>query len=253
MLLSGTDITDYIKPRHYQAVAALPRSPKLAIIHASSDPATDSYLAAKQAYANDIGAVVQIHRPPADTAALVAAVEKLNRDDHVDGIVVQLPLPSAVDTDAVVAALEPAKDIDGLGPAASFDPATAVGILWLLSGYGIDYHGKTIAVVGQGRLVGAPLADLLEASGGRVIRCDVTTTDLKPSLQAADIIVTAAGRPGLITPDLVPPDAVVIDAAGDADPALYDRADLKITPTPGGVGPMTVAALFDQLLRAAAK
>ncbi len=154
------------------------------------------------------------------------------------------------------------KDVDGLGPNSPFDAATPKAILWLLGGYNIDFKGKTVVVVGQGLLVGAPLATMLEDSGAHVIRCDKSTADLRSEVMKADIIVTATGQPNLITADMVKSGTVVIDAGtaeidgnlvGDVDHALYEDESLKITPNPGGVGPITVAALFDNLLQAATK
>jgi methylenetetrahydrofolate dehydrogenase (NADP+) / methenyltetrahydrofolate cyclohydrolase len=251
MLLEGKDIASYIQQRHYQQLKLMAIRPKLAIIHASSDPATETYLKAKQLYGQDVGIEVEVVRPDPTTAGIIEQIKRLNRDQNVHGIIVQLPLPKTVDTDQVINAIAPNKDVDGLSPNSPYQPATPTGILWLLAGHRIDCHGKVIAVVGQGRLVGAPVSRMLEASGSEVVRCDITTRDLAAQTLAADIIITATGEPELIKPGMVKAGAVVIDAAGDVDAALMQDSSLKITPARGGVGPMTVAALFDNLIRAA--
>lgn len=250
MLLSGKDLADYIKQRHYQQVRGFSVPPRLAIIHASSDSATDSYLMAKQAYGEDIGASVDVHRPKPETAVIIQLIKKLNQDHSTTGIIVQLPLPDEVDTDAVLDSVDPVKDIDGLGTKSKFDPATPTGILWLLAGYNIDYKDKIVAVVGQGRLVGAPLSRMLKASGAKVIPLDEDSKDLREQVKSADIVITAAGQPDLITPAMVHSGQVIIDAGGDVDPEVQNLPDVKITPAIGGVGPMTVAALYDNLLHA---
>jgi methylenetetrahydrofolate dehydrogenase (NADP+)/methenyltetrahydrofolate cyclohydrolase len=175
-------------------------------------------------------------------------------------MIVQLPF-DGVDVDEVLAAIKPEKDVDGLGPTPIFDPATPKGIIWILGAYDIDFKGKTVAVVGQGRLVGAPLSQMLEDSGANVIRCN-SKSDLKAECLKSNIVVSAVGKPGLIGPGMVEPGTVVIDAGtadlggsvvGDVDKALYDDETLKVTPNPGGVGPVTVSALFDNVILAAKK
>jgi methylenetetrahydrofolate dehydrogenase (NADP+) / methenyltetrahydrofolate cyclohydrolase len=254
-LLSGRDLALYIKERHSRSARIL--GAKLAILYAGDDPATAKYIAAKERYGQDIGAEV-IARKCGSGQELEEAIDELNADETVDGIIVQLPLPW--DVQHLLDKIDPTKDVDGLGEKALYDPATPTGIIWLLSGYNIDVKGKRVAVVGQGKLVGKPVARMLEDAGANVVACDIETTDLAVQTKSADIVITATGSPGLITSEMVGPNAVVIDAGtamkdgklvGDCDQTLYDRPDIKITPVPGGVGPMTVAALFDHLLRAA--
>lgn len=251
MLLSGTDLAAYIQERHYRQVQGLGFVPKLVDLHASSDRRTEAYLKVKSTYAAQIGVKFEICRPQPETDQITRQIQLLNQDPTVNGLMVQLPLPESVDTDAVVTAIAPAKDIDGLSPKADYPPATPTGILWLLAGHNLDYKGKVITVVGQGRLVGAPLSKMLADSGAQVIRCDLTTKNLTAETLKADIVVAAAGQKNLIKPGMVKSGAAVIDAAGDVDPALLDDETLKITPPAGAVGPMTVAALFDNLIRAA--
>jgi methylenetetrahydrofolate dehydrogenase (NADP+) / methenyltetrahydrofolate cyclohydrolase len=260
-LLDGREIAGYIKQRHYQQARGLRPKPRLAILHASNDPATETYIKVKQAYASDIGIETEVYQAPPTQEALVPIIKQLNRDKTTTGIILQLPLPDPKVAVAAIQAIDPARDVDGLNPQSSYDSATATGILWLLSGYAIDLRGKTVAVIGQGS-VGKPTSELLRRAGAKVLVADEQTKNLAKMCLSADIIVGAAGQAGLIKPEMVKPGAVVIDAgismvegriAGDADPALMSRDDVAITPNPGGVGPMTVAALFDNLLRAAVK
>ncbi len=253
--LDGRDVAGFIKARHAAVVRGLAVPPRLVIVRQGATPATDMYLRVKQRYGQDLGLTVDTYTET--PATLLDRIKTLNHDPAVTGINVELPLADDPGlTGPALAAVKLAKDIEGLAPRSTFEIVTPKAILWLLAAYNIDLKGHLIAVVGQGRLVGRPLADRLEASGCKVIRADEHTPDLAAALSAADIIVSATGQSGLITPAMVAQDAVVVDAGAphsDLDPALYDRTDLKITPNPGGVGPMTVAALFDNLLIAAQK
>ncbi len=250
-LLEAKDVVGFIQERHIRVVAGLENQPRLAIVRMGDDPATDRYLKAKTGYGEDIGAAVDIYPEAPDT--IVDRIHRLNRDKSVTGIIVQLPLTDHNLTDQALAAVAPEKDVDGLGPNTTFEAATPKAALWLLASYNVDLKGR-IVVVGQGRLVGKPLADRLEASGCDVVRCDIHTKDLKAETLQADIIFTGTGQPALIKSDMVKVGAVLVDTGSprnELDPALFDRPDLIITPNPGGVGPMTVASLFDNLLIAA--
>lgn len=260
MILDGRSLADFIKVRHFQQARSFRLAPKLAIINASADPATHSYLTAKITYGQDIGVVVETHSPKANTSNIQELIQTLNQDNSVDGIIVQLPLPKSIDTAAVLDSVAPAKDVDGLGKASKFDPATPTAVLWLLAGYGVEFKDRTVAIIGQGRLVGAPLAKILQDSGAHVRTADVHTKDLAAVTKGASIVVSAVGQPGIIKPDMIDPDTVIIDGglgsqdgelAGDVDPAVQDVAGVKLTLPRGGLGPMTVAALYENLLRAA--
>lgn len=263
MLLSGKELAGFIKQRHYKQVRSLGFSPVLAIVmSAQANAATRMYVkSSKSRYSQDVGATVQVHEVEGDTTAVVKLIKKLNADLSINGLIVQLPF-SGLDVDAALAAIDPNKDVDGLNAHSRFDPATPKAILWLLSSYGIEWKDQVVAVVGQGRVVGKPLADILERSGARVMRCDINTKDLAAETLKAEIIITAAGVPNLIKAGMVRPGAVIVDAGttemggnlvGDVDHALYEDEALKVTPNPGGVGPVTVAALFDNLLLAASR
>jgi methylenetetrahydrofolate dehydrogenase (NADP+)/methenyltetrahydrofolate cyclohydrolase len=251
-LLDGRAAAGYIKERHVGQALGLDVPPRLVIVREGEDESVDSYIRAKRSYGADIGVAVEVFSETADT--LVERVKALGSYMSVTGVIVQLPLAHPELTDAALAAVPVAKDVDGLAPGSTFEPATPKAIAWLLAAFNVDLAGKTVAVVGQGRLVGAPLSDRLESSGIRVLRLDKSTPDLAAALLTADVIITATGRPGLITSAMIAPNAVVVDAgapASDLAPDVADRTDLTITPNPGGVGPMTVAALFDNLLIAA--
>lgn len=250
-LLDGREIAEYIQQRHTSQVAGLDPAPRLAIIRSAQNEAGDRYLKMKRAYGEDIGVPVDLYVET--EATIIGRIKELNADPAVTGIIIQLPLETPEITDTALAAVAPHKDVDGLGAHSPYEAATPKAALWLLAAYNVDLAGR-IVVVGQGRLVGKPLADRLEASGKQVVRCDIHTKDLRVETLQADIIFTGTGQAGLIKPGMVKEGAVLIDTGSprnEFDPALYDRADLTLTPNPGGVGPMTVASLFDNLLIAA--
>ena len=260
--LNGRELADFVKERQAKQVRALRQAhhvyPKLAIVQTIDNPVIDSYVRLKQAYGADILIDVEIYK--IDQEQLPGVVERLNGDSSVHGIIIQLPLADESATQASVDLVAPAKDVDGLGANATLDPATPLAIIWLLAGYNVDLRGKQIAIVGNGRLVGAPLARLWQASGYDVTVFDENSQDMQAQLPDFDIVVTATGVPGLITPANIKQKAVVVDAGtaaehgkivGDLAPDLRQRDDLTITPEKGGVGPLTVAALFDNVIRAA--
>jgi methylenetetrahydrofolate dehydrogenase (NADP+)/methenyltetrahydrofolate cyclohydrolase len=260
-LLNGTDLASYIKQRHVQQVQALAADgivPKLAIVQVKDDPVINTYVRLKNDYGGDIGAEVEIHKVKQAEAGEL--LNKLSNDKSVHGIIVQLPLEDPSQTDEIVNLVEPKKDVDALGKQSKFDPATPMAILWLLSGYNIELRGKHILLIGRGKLVGGPLERILKASGMDVEVLDREVPDLKDRTLAADIIITATGRPAILYPDMIKQDAVVVDAGvasesgktvGDLSPEVYERDDLTITPEKGGVGPLTVSALFENVIRAA--
>jgi methylenetetrahydrofolate dehydrogenase (NADP+)/methenyltetrahydrofolate cyclohydrolase len=212
----------------------------------------------KSSYGEDIEVEVDIYTPSDDE--LLGQIEKLNNDKNIHGIIIQLPLADTAQTETAVNAVVSEKDVDGLGLNAKFTPATAMAIDWLLVGYNVDLVGKKIAIVGNGRLVGAPLFKLWNSMGLDVAVYDDATTDLAEKLKIAEIIVSATGVPGLIKSDMIRQKAVVVDAGtasengkivGDVADEVRDRQDLTITPIRGGVGPLTIAALFDNVITSA--
>lgn len=261
-LLNGAEIAGFIKERQARQVRSLRQAshvaPKLAIVLTIEHPAINTYIRMKQRYGADILVDVDIHRIQQSEAP--AVIDRLNHDDSVHGIIVQLPLEDPAETDTIVNLVAPEKDVDALGNNATLDPATPLAIMWLLAGYNIDLRDKDIVLVGRGKLVGAPLEKMLRESGLTVRVIDRSTTDIATELLSADVIITATGSPGLITSDMIKIGAVVVDAGvageegntvGDVTPDVYDRGDLTITPTKGGVGPLTVCTLFDNVIRAA--
>jgi methylenetetrahydrofolate dehydrogenase (NADP+) / methenyltetrahydrofolate cyclohydrolase len=261
-LLDGLELRGYIMERQAKQVRALRQSwrviPRLAIIQTSDSSVIDTYVRMKRGYGEDILVEVDIYK--IDQADLMTQIETLNNDDSVHGIITQLPLADPDQTEAAVNAVAAEKDVDGLGEHSTLTPATAMAIDWLLAGYNVELAGKEIAIVGNGRLVGAPLAELWKSAGYNVNVYDKKTEDLPGAVREADVIVTATGVPSLIKVDMVKKGAVIVDAGtaaehgkivGDVAPEVRELDDVTITPIKGGVGPLTVAALFDNVIRAA--
>ena len=261
-MLNGKEIAEFIQERQAGQVRNLRQeykiAPKLAIVLTIDHPVINIYIKMKKQYGTEILVDVDIHQvAQGDAPALIA---KLNDDDSVHGIIVQLPLEDPSKTDEVVDLVAPQKDVDALGKNAVYDPATPMAILWLLAGYNVDLQGKRILLIGRGKLVGAPLEKIFKTAGQDVVVADRNTDDLKYETLQADIIITAAGSPAIIFPDMLKHKAVVVDAGvasedgktvGDLAPEVYTRDDLTLTPLKGGVGPLTVCALFDNVIRAA--
>lgn len=263
-LLNGKELADYIKQRQVQEVRSLRQAhdvvPKLAIVQVKDDPVINTYVRLKKRYGADIGVEVESHHP--DQSEVAKTIEKLNDDASIHGIIVQLPLSDPSETDTVVNMVAPTKDVDALGQAPHFEPATPMAIMWLLAGYNVNLQGKKVLLIGRGKLVGAPLEKILKDSDIDVSVADRSTQNLAVVTNEADIIITATGSPAILYPDMIKQGAVVVDAGvasedgktvGDVAPELYERDDLTITPEKGGVGPLTVCALFENVLRAARK
>lgn len=259
-ILDGRELAGYIKERQAHVVRSLraeKKTPKLVIIRDSENPVIMKYVGLKIRYGEDIGV------PVSDVFAnglneLKKAVLAANEDESVSGIIVQLPLTNPEWTDEVVSLIAPEKDVDGLSGKGEFDSATATAINWLLNGYNIDLSEKKIAIVGRGRLVGMPLIRMWENSGFNVTVFH-RGSDFS-ELKDFDLVVTATGNPHLITDEMISSGAVVVDAGtasengvilGDISDEIRAREDLSaITPKIGGVGPLTVCVLFDDVIRA---
>lgn len=262
--LNGRELVGYIKERQAKAVRGLRQQwhvqPKLAIIRTNPEQIVDSYMRLKQGYGEDIEVDVIVHTIEQSQAS--SMIEKLNADDSVHGIIVQIPLPNPAQTTEILNAVMPDKDVDGLGENTVFDAPTPMAISWLLAGYAVDLVGKQLAIVGHGRLVGKPLAKLWQNSGLEFEVIDKDTQDIAEKLKLADVLVSATGVPGLITADMVKPDAVIVDAGvstdsngliGDVAQEVREMPNIFITPEKGGVGPLTVSALFENVITAARK
>lgn len=266
-ILEGRELAGFIKERQAHLVKMLrsnKKFPKLVIIRDSENPVITKYVNLKCHYGEDIGVEVEdryIENPTLDT--LKNAVKNASEDESVSGIIVQLPLTNTDWTEEVVDEIAPEKDVDGLKNYENestrvFDSATATAINWLLAGHNIDLNAKNIAIVGRGKLVGAPLFRMWTNSGLNV-KMFHRGDDLE-SLKDFDIIVTATGQPHLIKNEMIKTGAVVIDAGtasedgvlvGDIDEEIRAREDLAaITPKIGGVGPLTVSVLFEDVLKA---
>jgi methylenetetrahydrofolate dehydrogenase (NADP+)/methenyltetrahydrofolate cyclohydrolase len=261
-ILNGRELADFIQERQAPEVRALRQArhvyPKLAIIVTIDNPVIDLYVRLKRKYGADLLIHVDIHR--VEQAAVPQLLQELNKDVTVHGIIIQLPLADPAQTEELVNLVAPEKDVDALGAKAKYDPATPIAIMWLLAGYNIELRGKHILLIGRGKLVGRPLEKMLLASGLDVEVADRSTPELATVASSADIIITATGSPAILYPAMIKQSAVVIDAGvasedgktvGDVAPEVYDRDDLTITPVKGGVGPLTVCALFENVIRAA--
>lgn len=257
-LLKGSDIAEYIKVNQVRQVRfikqRLGREPNLHIIVAiENNLPIEKYIQFKQAYGDDIGVEVKIHRTNSDQ--LPGLIDELNSDDDVDAIILQLPIKDASLTEQALNSIAPEKDVDGLGENSNYEPATALAIMWLLSGYNIDLKTKKIFLVGKGKLVGGPLSLIFDNSG--VEYQIIGRNDDLSLVKEGNLIISATGQPGLITSDLIQPGAIFVDAGtvgedgvikGDGSDELYERQDISITPKLGGVGPLTISALFGNVL-----
>ena len=263
-LLNGRELSGFIQERQAHQVRALRQAdgvlPKLAIIRTNPDPVVDSYMKLKQDYGAEILVDVDVHT--IEQSEAIERIIQLNADASVHGIIVQIPLPDPTQTTTILNAVAASKDVDGLAEKTSFDPATPVAISWLLAGYNIDLASKHIVIVGHGRLVGKPLARLWRASGYDVTVADKTVENLADVTRQAEVLVCATGVAGLITADMVRSDAVIVDAGvatdknglvGDVAPDVRQLQNITITPEKGGVGPLTVCALFENVILAAGR
>jgi len=247
------------------------RVPGLATVLVGEDPASEIYVANKRRTTEEVGMRSIHHGLEAGIKEeeLLDLVRELGSDDDVDGILVQLPLPAHLDSDAVVQTLNPQKDVDGLTPynagllahgTPGLVPCTPAGVMELLAHEGVELEGAEAVVVGRSKLVGVPVARLLVAANATVTICHSRTRDLDETCRRADVLVAAVGVPRLLGAEAVKPGAVVIDVgmnrledglAGDVDYEAAAEVASAITPVPGGVGPMTIAMLLANTLQAA--
>lgn len=284
LLLKGVQPAAEIKQKCAQRAAVFlgrrGRRPALAVVLVGSDPSSRSYVAGKRKACDLVGIEHRdIFLPETvGEAGLLEVVDRLNADDAVDGILVQLPLPGDIDEAKVIERISPAKDVDGFTAAnmgnlllgnPCLQPCTPKGMLRLLEYYGVETASKDVCIVGRSNIVGKPLAAMLEQKGrdATVTVCHSKTPDLAGHLRRADIIVSAVGRPGLIDGSMVKPGAALLDVGitmisdptrpkgyrweGDADFASVSAVAGALTPVPGGVGPMTIAMLMENTIEAA--
>ncbi|MBO7720324.1 bifunctional 5,10-methylenetetrahydrofolate dehydrogenase/5,10-methenyltetrahydrofolate cyclohydrolase [Candidatus Saccharibacteria bacterium] len=266
--LNGRELAGFVKERQAHLVRSLRGQkifPKLLIIRDSDNPVIVKYVNLKKQYGEDIGVTV-VDKKVSEVSEACDVIRMANADKTVSGIIVQLPLLDKDRTDEVVNLIAPEKDVDGLSQIVTsekriFESATATAINWLLAGHGIELADKKVALVGRGRLVGAPLERMWKNSG-----VDVTVfrhdSDLS-LLKDFDVVVSATGVPHLIKSEMVSPGAVIVDAGtaseggvlvGDIDDEVRKRSDIfAITPKIGGVGPLTVSVLFEDVISASQK
>lgn len=289
-IIDGKAVAADVRSRVAAVVAAESeargRAPGLATVLVGEDPASQVYVANKRKACEEAGIRSIHHEPPADVAAddLLGLVSGLDADPDVDGILVQMPLPAGLDPEPVLAAISPAKDVDGLtpanagllaqgrigvaealelegaGPVAGLVPCTPSGVMELLRQSGIGLEGAEAVIVGRSTLVGRPLASLLLGANATVTTCHSRTRDLAEVCRRADVLVAAVGVPELVRGDWIKPGAAVIDVGinrgedgllGDVEFAEAVEVAAAITPVPGGVGPMTIAMLLANTVRAA--
>ncbi len=276
ILLDGKALSEKIKEEVKVEVAQLVEdkqiTPGLAVILVGNDAASATYVASKAKSCKNAGIYSVVHEMPETITQdeLLETIARMNENPKLDGILVQLPLPKHIDTTIVLEAINPLKDVDGFHPynvgrmvsnLDSFLPATPFGVMRMFEEYGIELNGKNVVVIGSSDIVGKPMASLLINAKATVTVCNSRTKDLKAHTLAADIVVIAVGVPFLLKDDMVKDGAVVIDVGinrletgklvGDADfESLKDKCS-HLTPVPGGVGPMTIAMLLKNTIKAA--
>lgn len=222
---------------------------KLVGVMVGDDPASKMYLALKKKRAEEVGLGSEVIVTTEDE--IENLIKRLNQDENVTGILVQLPLPKNLDAKKIVKLIDPAKDVDGLTGRSDFLPATVRGILAALEGFEIE--GEDVTILGRSWEVGRPLALAMIDLGATVTVCNSKTKNLKEKTKMADILISAVGKPGIVTAEMVKPGAVVVDVGspkGDVDPAVAGVAS-AMTPVPGGVGPLTVVSLLENTFEAA--
>lgn len=275
MILDGTKLAQDIKESLKGEVLELKKTgivPKLAVILVSDDPASIIYVRNKERACQEIGIISNCHKlkQTVTETEILDLIKILNGDPKTHGILIQLPLPSGISEFNIINAINPQKDVDcfhleNIGKMflgeADFYPCTPLGILELLKKYDIPVSGKDVAIVGMSNIVGKPLANILINAGATVIACHAKTKNLREKTLQADILVSAAGKPGLITEDMVKKNVVIVDVGmnhdsrgriiGDVDFEKVSQIASAITPVPGGVGPMTVAMLMKNTIYAA--
>jgi methylenetetrahydrofolate dehydrogenase (NADP+)/methenyltetrahydrofolate cyclohydrolase len=269
-MLSGHEVAEAVYKELKEKLASLAFVPSLRVIRLGEDPASVSYVRLKDRRARELGLRSQVEVYPEDfpEEALLERIEALNRDEDVDGILVQLPLPRHIRAERVLEAISPLKDVDGFHPVnvgrlwsggEGLFPCTPLGVIRLLRHYGVELRGKEVVVIGRSNIVGKPLAALLLREDATPTLAHSKTENLPEVTRRAEVLVVAAGRPHLVRKAWVRPGAVVVDVGvnrvegrllGDVHPEVAEVAG-ALTPVPGGVGPMTVAMLMANTVKAA--
>lgn len=278
ILLDGKAVAAKVRgevaARAAELAGRLARPPGLAVVQVGEDPASSVYVRNKRKAAAEAGIASYAHDLPATTSdsELLALIDRLNREERVDGILVQLPLPNGLDASRVMDAIDPRKDVDGFHAVntgllaqkrPALRPCTPLGVIRLAAEYGIALRGLKAAVVGASNIVGRPMALELLLAGATVTICHTGTRDVRAEVERADLVVAAVGRPHFIPGDWIKPGAAVFDVGINRDAVgkmvgdvEYDRAAKRagwITPVPGGLGPMTIAMLLSNAVEAASR
>jgi methylenetetrahydrofolate dehydrogenase (NADP+)/methenyltetrahydrofolate cyclohydrolase len=283
-LIDGVAVAKEVRAEVARDAAALKTrgiTPGLTAVLVGDDPASAVYVRSKEKACIEAGMKGEAIRLPADTtqADLLALVDQLNADATVHGILVQMPLPKHIDPQAVILRIAPEKDVDGfhpvnvgrvwIGEKNGFAPCTPAGVMVMLQKAGCEVQGKNVVILGRSNIVGKPMVSLMVAASATVTVCHSKTRDLPAVCRGADILIAAIGKPEFVKGDMVKPGAVVIDVGinrvddatnakgyrivGDVDFAAVSQVASKISPVPGGVGPMTIAMLLKNTVRAAAQ
>jgi len=262
----GKKIRDEILADLKKKIAASPTEPILAVIWVGDDPISEKYIRSKQKAADYIGVDFQLIKL-SDSVRHYDIIAKLIMLSELEfgGIMIQMPLPAKINRQRIIAAIPRKKDVDGLrfcaGLSSKFQPPVVLAILEAIKESKIDIQKSRLAIIGQGFLVGAPLKKILKSEVKELLVADITTNDLPEITKNADVIISAAGQPGLITAEMVKNGVVLIDAGtsevggkivGDIEPAAYQKSSFY-TPVPGGIGPLTVAMLYKNLVATATK
>jgi methylenetetrahydrofolate dehydrogenase (NADP+)/methenyltetrahydrofolate cyclohydrolase len=268
-IIDGKQVAAQLRQEIAHRVATLPFQPGLAVVLVGDDPASQVYVRNKDRAAREAGLSARTIRLPAETtqAELLAHIHQLNQDDSVDGILVQFPVPKHIDQRAVILAIDPAKDVDGLHPqnigrladgSAQLVSCTPKGVIKLLAAANVPLSGKRALVLGRSLLVGKPVASLLINEDATVTVAHSKTLNLPAECRRAEIIVAAIGRPEFVRGDWISPGTIIIDVginrlpdgslAGDVAFEEAKHQAAAITPVPGGVGPMTIACLLENTL-----
>jgi len=272
ILLDGKSLAKEIRNSIKEEVETLKKRgiiPGLAFILVGDNPASQVYVNMKTKACEEVGIYSINHRMPKEVneSELVNVIKMLNENPMVHGILVQLPLPDQINEEKIIEAIDYRKDVDGFHPYNMgrlargnplFSSCTPLGIMKLLEEYSLDVRGKDVVIVGAGNITGKPLALMLTNAGATVQICHIYTQNLKEKTMRADILISAVGKPGLISEDMVKKGAIVIDVGisrvngkvvGDVDFANVSKKASHITPVPGGVGPMTIAMLLYNTLQ----
>jgi len=274
-IMDGKELSNSIKNNLIEEVSELKKlgvTPGLAVIIVGDDPASHTYVKMKESACEKVGIYSILHKMPSDISQdkIIEIIKMMNQNPNIDGILVQLPLPAHIDTDKILATVTPEKDVDGFHPlnvgklSLGFDtfvPCTPLGVMRLLSRYDIDPKGLDVCIVGASNIVGKPMHNLLLNEFATVDICHVHTKDLKMHTLRADMVIVGVGKADLITEEMIKDGAIVVDIGinkldsgklvGDVAYESVSKKCSFITPVPGGVGPMTIAMLLENTVKAA--